>query len=55
MTQKVDFFSDNDFKPKKSKLNNSSKTKQVSFNELDYDTAYKPQKKKFKNVDLKRY
>lgn len=57
MTQKVNFFSDDDFKPRKSKLKDSSKSKQVSFYELDNaDTiSYKPNKKKFKNVDFKRY
>jgi hypothetical protein len=57
MTQKVNFFSDDEFKPRKNKLNGSSKSKQVSIYELDNSdtTTYKPNKKKFKNVDFKRY
>lgn len=57
MKNNINLFSDdfNDFQAKKTKIVKNVKSKQISFNELDYDDSFKPSKKKYKNVDYKRY
>ena len=56
MKKTNNFFSDDfeDFKPKKVKISKPTKSKQVSFYELDYDDDYQ-QNKRNKNEYPKRY
>lgn len=53
MKKNQNLYSDdfNEFYPTKKKIFKNVKSKQISFNELDYDNSYQPSKKKPKNVN----
>lgn len=55
MKQNINFYFDEfDGKPKRDKRTKNTKSKQVSFYELDYDDDFKSNKRK-KNVDYKGF
>jgi hypothetical protein len=56
MKKNTNLFSDdfNEFHPKKVKIKNT-KSKQISFSELDYDSNYQSKRKKTNHVDYSGY